>query len=187
MEDKDVDTHLRQYLPGEPPREAFKEQTLRDSTAAFIRVQRLRCARRRVGLAAAAVLVAGVAFFGGRLSGPPALPMSADVAPRADAEPDGVTVSSDLIAWLEAARLFRQLGMEDRMARAVERAGRFLPVDTVTVGGQMGQVFAAGGFIENREKRIEPMGMPDPHSSAESVNQILAQSFGGHSHASGMD
>jgi len=131
MKDKDVDKYLSQHLSGSPPREAFKQQTLRDSTAALVRVQRRRSAWRRAELAAAAVLIAGIAFFGGRLSKPRTLPRNVDVAPQVAAEPDGVTVPSDLVAWLDAARLFKQLGMEDRMARAVERAGRLLPYDAV--------------------------------------------------------
>jgi hypothetical protein len=67
--------------------------------------------------------------------------------------------------------------MEDRMARAVERAGRLLPVDTVIADGQAGQVFAATRSIEN-QKHMELMGMPGPQPSAESVNQILAQFLG---------
>jgi len=178
MKDRDADTSLMQHLSGEPPREAFKQQVLRDSTAEFIRVWQQRSAWRRTGIAAAAILIAGVAFFGGRLSVPPTLPVSVDVATQAGAEPDGVNVPSELVAWLEAARLFRQLGMEDRMARAVERAGRLLPVDTVIANGQSGQVFAAARSIENQKKLMELMGMSGPRPSAESVNQILAQSFG---------
>jgi hypothetical protein len=105
-----------------------------------------------------------------------------DAAPWAADEPDGVKVPSDLVAWLEAARLFRQLGMEDRMARAVERAGRLLPVDIVVADGEAVRVFAANRSAENqRENQREPVELTDmqgPHPSAESINQILAQSFG---------
>ncbi|MHC4633384.1 MAG: hypothetical protein ACYS9C_19235, partial [Planctomycetota bacterium] len=69
MKDTD-DTLLEQHLSGEPPEEAFKEQTLRDSTAAFIQMRRLRSAWRRGKLVAAAVLIVGVSFLGGRLSMP---------------------------------------------------------------------------------------------------------------------
>ncbi|MHC4542363.1 MAG: hypothetical protein ACYS74_21690, partial [Planctomycetota bacterium] len=170
------------HLSSEPPREAFKQQALRDSTAEFIRVCRRRSAWRRAQIAAAAVLIASVAFFGGRLSAPRTLVRSMDAAPWAADEPDGVKVPSDLVAWLEAARLFRQLGMEDRMARAVERAGRLLPVDIVVADGEAVRVFAANRSAENqRENQREPVELTDmqgPHPSAESINQILAQSFG---------
>ena len=51
--------------------------------------------------AAAAVLIAGIAFLGGRLSVPGELPRNVETAPRATAEPGGVTVASDLVAWLD--------------------------------------------------------------------------------------
>lgn len=178
MKDRDADTHLMQHLSGEPPREAFKQQVLRDSTAEFIRVWQRRSAWRRAELAAAAVLIVGLAFLGGRLSAPPTLPTSVNVAKQAGSRPDGVNVPSELVAWLEAARLFRHLGMEDRMARAVERAGRLLPVDTVIADGQAERVFAAIRSIDNQNQRVEPIGMSGPQPSAESINQILAQAFG---------
>ena len=178
MKEKNVEKYLRQHLSGDSPREAFKQQALRDSTAALIRVRRRRSAWWTAELAAAAVLIATVGFLGGRLSIPRTLPDSVDVAPmRAAAMPDGITVSSELVAWLDAARLFRQLGMEDRMARAVERAGRLLPSDTFIAEGQTLRAFAAGS-IENQTERVEPIGISGPHPSAESINQILAQSFG---------
>jgi hypothetical protein len=178
MKDRDADTNLMQHLSGEPPREAFKQQALRDSTAEFIRVWRRRSAWRRAGIAAAAVLIAGVAFLGGRLSMPDTPVEKVVEAPRHVVEPDGVTVPTELVAWLEAARLFRQLGMEDRMARAVERAGRLLPADTFIADGQARPAFAAAGFIENQTECLELMGISGPHSSAESINQIIAQAFG---------
>ncbi len=177
MKDTD-DTLLGQHLSGDPPDKAFKEQELRDSLAAFNQVRRLRSAWRSVKLAAAAVLVASVAFLGGRLSMPVTPVGNVAEAPQTIVESDCITVSTGLVAWLEAACLFRQLGMEDRMARAVDRAGRLLPVDTVIADGQAGQVFAAAWSIENQKKLMELMGMSGPHPSAESVNQILAQSFG---------
>lgn len=176
MKDRDTDTNLKRHLSGEPPRQAFKQQVLRESTAEFIRVWRRRLAWRRAKFAAAAVVIAGVAFFGGRLSVTPTSSTDVDVAEHADTN-NGVYVPSELVAWLEAARLFRRLGMEDRMSRAVERAGRLLPADTFIANGQARPVCAAG-FIENQAECVELMGISGPHPSAESINQILAQSFG---------
>jgi hypothetical protein len=178
MKDRDVDIHLKQHLSANQPREAFRQQLLRDSTAEFIRVRRRRSAWRRVELATAAIFIAGVAFLGGRLSAPPALPRSVDGAQQAVAESNSVAVPSDLVAWLDAAYLFKQLGMQDRMARAVERATKLLPANTVTNDGQTGQVFAADGSVDDQNQRMEPIAVQGPHPSAESVNQILAQVFG---------
>ena len=189
MEEKDVEKYLGQHLSGEPPREAFKQQTLRDSTAALVRVQRRRSAWRRAELAAAAVLIAGIAFLGGRLSKPRTLPRNVDVALQVTAEPDGVTVPSDLVAWLDAAYLFKRLGMEDRMARAVERAGKLLPYDAVAASSVTGQTFTATGHevIKGQSKNLILANILYPHESVESISGIIAQSFGGYYYESKMD
>ncbi len=62
------------------------------------------------------------------------------------------------------------------MARAVERAGRLLPVDTGTMEDRTGQVFASGS-VENQEERIEPMVSQGSQPSSESINQILLAQF----------
>ncbi|MEJ2701338.1 MAG: hypothetical protein P8Z79_02745 [Sedimentisphaerales bacterium] len=178
MKDGDVDIRLRQHLSGDQPREGFKQETLRDSTAEFVRIQRQRSAWRRAELAAAAVLIAGIAFLGGRLSAPPTSPRSVDVAPQAVAESDSVAVPSDLVAWLDAARLFGQLGMQDRMARAVERAGKLLPSEVGTASTAAEQTYAADGIVENQKEAIESMAGQGSDPSAESSNRILAQVFG---------
>jgi hypothetical protein len=188
MKDTDADKHLRQNLSGEPPRESFKQQALSDSTAALFRAYRRRSARRRAEMAAAAVVLGVMAFLGGRLSAPRTLPRNVDVAPQAAAEPDGLTVSSDLVAWLEAAHLFKRLGMEERMARAVEHAGKLLPYDAMTTGNM--QVLAANGgeeVFENQNQHSILSDILGPHESVESISGIIAQSFGGNYHASKMD
>ena len=177
MKDRDADTHLTQYLSGDSPPEAFKQQVLRDSTAEFVRVRRRRFAWRRTRVAAAAVLIAGIAFLGGRLSMPRALPPSLDDEPPVAAQRDGVNVPNELVAWLNAARLFRQLGMQDRMARAVDRASRLLPVRAVIADDQTVRVFTAAS-IENEELRVELMDLQGPQPSAETINRILAQALG---------
>ncbi|TKJ38649.1 MAG: hypothetical protein CEE38_02805 [Planctomycetes bacterium B3_Pla] len=197
MKDRDIDTHLRQYLSGDQPREAFKQQALRDSTAEFVRLRRRRSAWRRAEFAAAAVLIAGIAFIGGRLSVPRKLPRSLDIAPRVTAvpgtprgEPEGVIVPSDLVAWLDAAHLFRRLGMEERMARAVEHAGKLLPYDAMAANSITGQALAANDgdeVIENQNKRSILAEILRPDESVEHVSGIMAQSFGGYHYENEMD
>jgi len=138
---------------------------------------------------AAAVLIAGIAFLGGRLSAPRTMPMSVDIARQVTTEPDGITVPSDLVAWLDAARLFGQLGMQDRMAEAVESAGRLLPSDTVAAGSEMGQSITstADDVPENQKKHSILAEILRPHESVERVSGIMAQSFGGYNHEGEMD
>ena len=119
MERQDIDELLKESLSGDPPTAVFRAQVLRDSTVALIRARRARVRWRRAVVGAAAVLLAGVSFFTGRLTVPPSPGGDVAPAPQTASTAHEVTVSDDLIAWLDAARLFKQLGMEDRMTRAL--------------------------------------------------------------------
>jgi cytochrome c-type biogenesis protein CcmH/NrfG len=189
MNDAEMDRLLERIAMGEPPRALFKEQALRDSLAVFARGRRNRVRWRVAGLAAAALLMATVSFLLGRYSLPPTgrepTPIAAPVAPpplarspgqdRAGAQ--GVAVPDDLVAWLEAARLFRQLGMEDRMARAVDRAHRLLPYDTATayVALSSGMGFQP---MHHRQDADATLPLSPRPSSFQTMNRIMALSFG---------
>jgi hypothetical protein len=189
MKGKDVDKYLRQYLSGSPPREAFKQDVLRDSTAALVRVRRRRKAWRRAECAVAAVLIAGIAFIGGRLSVPRKLPRNVDVAPRAAAETDGVNVPSDVVVWLDAARLFKRLGMEERMIRAFEYASELTPYDAVASISTTRHVFTDNDdeVFENQNKYSILADILGPHESVGSISGIMAQSFGDYYYENEMD
>jgi hypothetical protein len=200
MKDKDVDKLLSEHLSGSAPREALKQQALRDSTTALIQVQRRRLAWRRAELTAAAVLIAGIAFLGGRLSVPRTLPRNLsipftlprnmDIEPRAVAETNSVNVPSDLVAWLDAARLFKRFGMEERMVRAFEHAGKLVPYDALAASSATGQaLFTNGGddVFENQNKFTILNEIIYPHEPVESMSGIIAQSFGGYYNESKMD
>ena len=189
MKEQDVDKYLSQHMSVSPPREALKQQALRDSTAALVRVRRRHSARRRAECAVAAVLIAGIAFIGGRLSVPRELPRSVDVAPRAAAEPDGVNVPSDLVAWLDAARLFKRLGMEERMFCAFEHASELTPYDAVASISTTGHVFTDNDdeVFDNQNKHSILGEILCPYESVESISGIIAQSFGGYDNESKTD
>jgi hypothetical protein len=189
MKDNDVDKYLKQHLSGSAPREAFREKTLLDSTAALVRIQRRRSTWRRAECAVAAVLIAGIAFIGGRLSVPRTLPGNVDIAPRAAAEIEGVNVPSDLVAWLDAARLFKRLGMEERMASAFEHASELTPYDAVASISTTGQAsaFTDDEVFDNKNKHSILTEILGPQESVESISGIIAQSFGGYYNASKKD
>ena len=143
----------------------------------FARRRRGRAIWRTVSLAAAAIVIAGVSFLLGRVSLAPPEPLTAAV-PTSITTAGQTAVPSDLVAWLEAARLFGQLGMDDRMARAINRAHELLPYDTATTGATTGLVVAAGGgAAESQAHRLGPGRRADLHESVESVNRIMAQSL----------
>lgn len=172
MNDEDREKLLDVGFSGESPREVFRARVLLNSTAAFHKARGRHAWRRFALLGAAAVLIAGVSFLLGRCSVPPGEPRPMPKSVQATAT---VAVRDEVVAWLEAAQLFRQLGMEDRMARAVDRASQLLPGDAATGAGAMGQVFAA---VTEGKKPLESMGAPDAHLRAENTSRILAHSFG---------
>jgi len=183
MNDQDVEHLLEHDLPGEPAGHAFRVRVLMDSTEAFLRAGRIHARRQFATLSAAAVLLVGVSFLVGRWS-----------APRRSAGPviaiadDTVAVPRELVACLSAARLFKQLHMEDRMNRALDCAGRLLPREAIATGGPAGPVFAAGG--EGFESPLRSVGASPRTSSSrptEHVDRILAGHFGGYHHESGVD
>jgi hypothetical protein len=196
VKSEDWDKLLEQGLSGEPPRTGFREEVLAESVAAFVRGRRRRVWRRVASLSAAAVLIAGVAFLLGRYSRAPA------VAPVVAKTP-GVTVPDDLVAWLNAAQLFRQLGMPDRVARAVDRANQLLPYDaaagavacstaapgcereriTPEGGGAAGTANATSRAAKPRFSILSALAfgatpLPLEPSSEENVSQVMAPALG---------
>ncbi len=143
MKSEDWDKLLEQGLSGGPPRPGFEERVLEDSAAAFIRGRRSRAWRRTGSLSAAAVLIAAVSFLLGRHSLPEPVREASPVVVPLGAPAQGVTVPNDLVAWLNAAQLFRQLGMPDRMGRAVDHASKLLPAD-MAAGTMAGGTAAPG-------------------------------------------
>ena len=176
MRNHEIDKLLEESFSGDPPDPAFRTRVLADSTAALSHARRVRARCRWLRFGVAAACIVGASFLLGRHSLPPSVP--SPPTGLVVAEPaEMVMVSSELVAWLDAARLFKQLGMEDRMARAVDRAGRLLPADAGMADGQTLRVFAAGS-ISNQTERVELRGTSDSQPSAESTNRILAQAFG---------
>jgi len=179
MNNEDIDSLLARGFAGTPPRAAFRAAALQTSQAALARVRSRRTRWRIVPLAAAAVLIATLSFLGGRYSMPRSSAGPTPVEPQVVADDGTVAVPNDLVAWLDAARLFRRLGMEERMARAVDRAGRLLPVDAVAAYGGPAPAFTADSeVVRDETNRVSPRGVPIQHQSFENVNRILAQSFG---------
>ena len=187
MNSEDMNRSLEQSLSGNPPGQAFRARVLLDSTAALVRHRQVVRTWRLAALSAAAVVIASVSFLlgrsstGPRLSQPVAEPVVADAG-------DTVVVSKDLLACVSAARLFKRLGMEDRMNRALDCAGRLLPREAIAAGSATESMFAAGGgAVESQGGHVGRSHKPDQHQPAESVNGILAEFVGGYYHASKMD
>lgn len=184
MKDMDEDILLGQHLGGDPPRQPFRERTLGDSTTALVHTWCWRSIRRKAGFAIAAAVIAGVAFLSGRLSTPPPQRQT-EIAWRVPtAAPGGVVVPEELIDWLEAAQLFRQLGMEERMARAVARAGGLLPHEARMADIEEGE---GESLRLARDDETGSGETAERSQSLEIFNRVMAQTLGGQNHEDSRD
>ncbi len=130
MKNRDIDDLLERAFSGSPPGQAFRARVLLESTAALARVRQSHSRWRLAALSAAAVFIAVASFLLGRSSVTSRGPLPAS-GPGVVIEGGSVSVPAELVTLLKAARLFEQLGMEDRVALAYDRAGRLMPPDDV--------------------------------------------------------
>lgn len=169
MNDSEMDKLFEQALSGPRPRDAFRAQVLRDSTAALAKRPARRKHWQAAALVAAGILIAATSFVLGRASMSAAPVEKPKVAQQPIETPETVLVSADLVAWLKAARLFEKLGMEQRVNLAYNRASKLLPSRVHTAGGPSQRAFAA-----EAESCVE---LPTEPLSRD-IQSILAQSFG---------
>jgi len=170
MHDSKIDKLIEQSLSGPGPREAFRQQILRDSTAVLANRPERGRYWRAIGLVAAGILIAAVSFFWGRAS-MPRVPINRGAAARQGVETtQTVAVPADLVVWLKAARLFEQLGMEQRVTVAYKHAAKLIPSQMYGLGNRS-QTVLATETDSDTELPSEPL--------SRDRQSILAQSFGG--------
>jgi len=178
MNDQEMDQLLDQSLGGASPNPVFRARVLLDSTAALRRARQSRARWRFAALSAAAVFIAAISFSLGRYCPPSHPSRPAHRIAKAGAG-ETVPVPGELVEWLHAARFFRQLGMEDRVALAYEQASKLAPYEA-SDASQAQNVAVAGMTRPHRPERghstpAVTRGAP----SAECIKSIIAQSFGG--------
>jgi len=143
MNNQDINKLIEDALSANSASGIFREQVLHDSTAALIRGRVLRRQLRVTGLTLVILLVTATAFICGRLS------VSHRITDRRAAvrtvveKDDGVRVSRDMVAWLDAARFFTLLGMDERAALSYKKAGELIPRD----------------MPDSRQAGLEPQGV----------------------------
>jgi hypothetical protein len=166
MKSHDTNKLIADALSAGAASDAFKEHVLCDSTAAFTRGRALQRRLRTAGFTSLILLVATGAFFCGRLSAPGEAVDQQIVTQSNDEQDDSVMVSRDLVAWLDAARFFTQLGMEERATLSYKQASELIPYD-VPANQQ------AGLESQNMLAGISP-----DHGDG-ILTKMIAQNFGG--------
>jgi hypothetical protein len=165
MKNQDTNKLIEDVLSANAASDAFREHVLRDSTAAFSQGRILHRRLRTAGFTSLVVLVAAAAFFCGQLTVPRET-LNQQVARHVNERGDSVRVSRDLVAWLDAARFFTQLGMEERAALSYRQASELIPYDV--------PAHQQAGF----ESQSMLAGI-SPERDYEILSKVIAQNFGG--------
>ncbi len=138
MNNHDVNKLIEDALSASPSRDTFKNQLLQDSTAVFVRDRAFKRRLRMTGLILMILLVTTTAFISGRLSVSERIANQQVTVQSINEDNEGVRVSKDLVAWLDAARFFTRLGMDERAALSYKQASDLIPYDMPPINQQAG-------------------------------------------------
>ncbi len=106
--------------------DSFREQLLLKSQSALVRSRAVRRIIRATGVFSCILLLVVGAFVCGRFT---SVGRTEDVT-VADSG-DNITVSAQLVAWLDAGRFFECIGMQDRAVRAYKNASKLIPAERI--------------------------------------------------------
>ncbi len=125
MNDLDFD-ELIGGLKKDSADDSFREQLLLKSQITLVRSRAVRHIIRVTGVSSCILLLVVGAFVCGRFT---ADGRTGDVT-VANAG-DNITVSAELVAWLDAGRFFERIGMQDRAVRAYKNASKLIPAERI--------------------------------------------------------
>ena len=171
---RDIDDLLTQALQQDLPNAAFKARLKQESSRALIQAQQRRLWLRRSCMATAAVVMLSTAYLAGLNNGHQDQPSPLLLAQGT------VEVPQDLVTWLDAARFFTQLGMEQRATNAYRQAGLLAtPEQTESPYAQQSPSSVATLLARcdqlTEQTQKQPTETNHPYA-------ILAQSLGGQRH-----
>ena len=125
MNDFDFD-ELIGGLKTDSAEDSFREQLLLKSQSTLVRSRAVRHIIRATGVSSCILLLVVGAFVCGRFT---AVGRTGDVT-VANA-PENITVSAELVAWLDAGRFFERIGMQDRAVKAYKNASKLIPAERI--------------------------------------------------------
>ena len=129
MSNHDMNKLIEDALSANAASDVFKERLLLDSTTAFAKGRALQRRLRMTGFTTLILLVTAAAFVCGRLSVSSPVPNQQVAVRTVDEGDEHIKVSRDLVAWLDAARFFTRLGMDERAALSYKQASDLIPYD----------------------------------------------------------
>ena len=178
MNENDINDLLSSSLGGNSARKDFKEQLLQNSTAAFTRGRIFHQRLRTTGLISLIIIFTTAAYLSGRFS------VSRKTNERQiivqHTNNDSISVSRDLIAWLDAAKFFTQLGMDQRAEFSYKQASQLIPVELPQYDlANMGQKSALAKILNDFDKNnLNITHQEQKEFETNKISRILAQNFG---------
>lgn len=171
---RDLDDLLTQALQQDRTSEDFKTRLKQESSRALIQGRQQRLWLKRGCIAAAALIMLSTAYLAGLNNGHqkqfPTTPLAQDT----------VQVPQDLVTWLDAARFFTQLGMEQRATNAYRQAG-LLATPEQTESPYAQQSLSTVATLLARCDQLTEQTQQQPTQTNHPYT-ILAQSLGGPHH-----
>lgn len=125
--DLDFDKLITEGPPQGPADMTFRARLKQQSGHALVKGRQRRLWYRRSGLTCLVLLVAVSAFWSGRVTTRPMQAGRPTGLAQHNQGDNTVLVTRDLVTWLEAARFFRQLGMDERASKAFQLASKLAP------------------------------------------------------------
>ncbi len=169
MNDMDLDKLLPDDLPLHPADRAFKEQLKQQTDLAFSSGYQRRRQFRTACTTGLAMLLLSLAFWIGRNTITPNTGRQVAIAP--DAPAGTVRVSQDMVTWLETARFFTRLGMEQRANNAFAQAGELVPQDTQVATHRFTEPLQPGRLAELLARCDQQQTQVDSYSTGTQASQ----------------
>lgn len=127
MSDLDFEKLMGAGIPQGQAEAGFRARLKQASGQALVRGRQRRLWYKRAGLTCVALLVTMSAFWSGRVSVKSRAPRGSMAVSELKQDANSILVTRDLVTWLEAARFFERLGMEERASKAYQLASTLTP------------------------------------------------------------
>ena len=124
--------------------------------------------------------VTTIAFVTGRFSANKETYHQQQIVQQTNNDDNNISVSRELVAWLDAAKFFDQLGMPERAEFSYKQASQLIPLDISKekLAGN-GQNMELAQILNNYDKQNLRNSEDEQKSNPEIlINKILAKNFG---------
>ena len=172
MSENDINELLNNALGDNTVRQDFKKQLLENSTNAFTRGRQFHKRLKVSGLIVLIAIITTSAYVTGRFSiNKKTNIQQQQIVQHTNPDDNNIVVSKDLVAWLDAAKFFEQLGMSERAEFSYKQASQLIPTELP----QNNIVdFGQNSVVAQDEKSDKK----NSNFYKNKTNQILAQNFG---------